>query len=407
MVVIGAGYAGLPFAIAMGKSIHQNKKSNLRLTLVNPESHQDLTCEFYRTLRNGARSSLSFLGPLKSLGIDFKEARVVSIDPKNKKLTLSGARANTLNYDQLVIASGSQPQVPPIAGIQEILSAEQERVFVFKTQSQVQSLRLALRRLRWSEEEKFQRDRFVVVVGAGSTGIEVAGELAALRGKNPHARVLLVDQIPVLIPGESPVARRMLLSQLRKRNIEFILGSPVTRLDSAEMELQNGQMIPWDLLIICCGGNPNPPVIKNAFPEGLDPNHGLKTDGKLEISGSPDHFAIGDISRLVRSSKVELANDLSSTKSAQSALRSAKFLARSLAHRFHIEKGSSDESYSNSESGFLLSVGPNFGIARLGSLPRSNLGRSLSPFIWGPRANELKRLNEIRYRKMIQWGRWL
>jgi len=65
LVVAGAGYAGLPFALRLGRMAQKSGKRNLRLTLINPEPHQELTCEYYKTLRDFHRSKLPFVANLK------------------------------------------------------------------------------------------------------------------------------------------------------------------------------------------------------------------------------------------------------------------------------------------------------------------------------------------------------
>ncbi len=405
LVVIGAGYAGLPFVLRMAKHIQGSGAGKLHLSLVNPEPFQDLTCEFYRCLRDGRRASFPFTELLRKAHVDFVEARVTGIFPEEHRLELTGSREKNLSYDQLVVACGTPPRLPTIEGLDPNGDFD-DRVFIFRTQSQVQGLRLALRRLQWDSSSQMERDRFVVVLGAGATGLEVAGELAALRGRNPQARVLLVDGQSEFLPGESPIARRMLIQELRRKKIEFILGSFAEKMDRSEIQLANGQVLPWDLLVLCSGNQGRQGLLSKAFPKAELDQLGIHTHQDFSIPNYRNHYAIGDAANPMTESRSPLANTRPRNKCAQFAVNSASHLADHLARSLRLNNKISPRPFSPEERAFFLSVGPDFGIARIGPLPQSSLSRALSPFVWGSQAAKLKRINELRYRKSLQWSHW-
>lgn len=395
VVILGAGYAGLTCALKLASLRHHH--SRFRITLVARENRQELTCEFYRSLRWGDNVLLPFRDLLSASQISFVEGRALSIDPLHRKLIIKGGEQSELSYDHLVLALGRKTQWPAIENFTEIYEKSKStdpHIFHFRSQAQVQSLRLALKRLRWEDPLPRSRDSFVIVLGAGSTGIEVAGELAAMRARNPQCRVVLVDERPELLTDFSPVARKVLKKQLAKMQIETVLGSRAQRMLNQELHLQNGQVLPWDLLVVCAGSAPAESILK-PFHAGLDAEGLLKVDSQFRVSSFPRVYAIGDNARIPYPSS-GLQNLRFVPHRAQFAVQEGVFLAELFADYF--KTGSFPKRiFDPQDLGYLVSLGPQRGVGRVGPEIPGKFKKLLSPFVYGPVVNELKRVAYLKY----------
>jgi NADH dehydrogenase FAD-containing subunit len=398
VLIAGAGYAGLPCALRLA-SLARRKglEGKLRIALVNPEPRQELTCELYRTLRSGQNAFFPFVKMARRLGIQFVEGRVAGIEPGAGKLRVRGEGHGEWSYDHLVIACGRKTAPPEIEGLKELLESEsafEKRVFSFRNNAQVLALRLALQRLGWAKDATFRKDVFVVVLGAGSTGLEVAAEIAALRGRYRAARVILLDEKKSLLEGFSPIAQKMLKKDLKRMNIETVLGSKAVGMNGTEIRLENGQEIPWDLLVLCTGSRPSN-TFTSPFPEAAA-DGGLLSSQRFEVNGHNNHWVVGDLARLPLKTQ-PFANAAYLPRNAQFAVQSGLYLAEHLARALGAKLPAQHEDFSPSDLGYLVSLGPNNGYARLGPQATTRLGRVISPFASGPIVDQLKKAARVRY----------
>jgi NADH:ubiquinone reductase (H+-translocating) len=394
VAIIGAGYAGLPCAL----SLSHNK--NIRVSLINPDTQQELTCDLYRTLRSGKPYLYPFSKTLARNGVRFIEGNVTSLDPIKKTLDVRGLQRQNLAYDALVIASGLRNVLPPIDGLEELMAQDQEslskRIFQFKKLSHAQSLRAALSKLDWRPDARQSRDHFVVILGAGSTGLEVAGEIAHLRGRNRKCRIVLVDEASSLLRDFSPVAQKIFKRTLHKLNIETVLGSPAKNLNAQELLLENGQVIPWDLLVLCTGSKRAPSW--TASFDKVSFSAGLSVNSHFELDAYPLHYVIGDLARYTLN-KIPMQNPRLLPKRAQFAMQAGQHVAKVLpASLGTIYSGVADlPEFKVQDLGYLITLGPREGIGRLGPQPQTRAQRWISPFIQGSKVDALKNAVRIRY----------
>lgn len=404
IVVLGGGYAGLSCAFRLARLLKSAHGTPATVTLVNTDPRQELTNELFRVLRNGKGEFFNFLPSCKRLGIRFIEGHVSSIDPLLKTLTIRGETNQSFRYDQLVIASGFKTKMPHINGLEGYLDAkdqDKKLVFPYRNNVQVQQLRLSLKRLGWSADTRFPKDVFVVIVGAGITGLEVAGELAHLRGNNARARLILVDEKTELLESFSPIAKKLLKRDLARLRIETVLGSKAIAINAKqELEIQNGQVIPWDLLILCSGGRPSGKVMEK-FGEAATPQ-GLKVKRTLQIEGFPDHYAIGDIAA-APDTHHSLGNQRLLPQTAHYSTQEGRFVAEHIFDKIIHGVPKASRRFEATDYGFLMSLGPYFGFGRVGPEIESPITKFLSPFVVGPVIDQLKRVAKLKYLSSLRW----
>ena len=196
---------------------------------------------------------------------------VVKLDVNAKTVTTASGRAT--DYDKLVLATGSRPVVPPVAGL------ELPGVSAFRNIADLDLMRDASR-----------RDGRAVVVGGGLLGLEAAFGLMK-RGMT----VTVLHLMQTLMERQLDEAAGLLLQRdlessgitvLTKAQTEAIVGDG--RVDA--VQLADGRELPADIVVFAVGVRPN---IDLARAVGLDVNRGIIVDDFMATS-EPDIFAVGE-----------------------------------------------------------------------------------------------------------------
>jgi NADH oxidase (H2O2-forming) len=268
-LIIGNGIAG---NTAAGMIRHLDATSEI--TIVSDEKHSFYTaCALPHYLA----------GDLKKRGLfvktrpDYRKdrislrfgCRVVSLHPKDKQVLLEGEQ---LDYDRLIIATGSRPFLPPIEGI------KLPGVCTFKY------LDDAVRIVH-------DLPRTAVIVGTGPIGIE-AGIALRRRGVAVHM-VELMDRIMPRIFDDRPAS--LLVDVLRAHGVEVLTGERVMRLlgtERVEGIMTDKRTIPCEMVIMAAGMRPNSELAREAGI-GVATRGGIIVDKQMATT-VPDVYACGD-----------------------------------------------------------------------------------------------------------------
>ena len=199
VAIIGAGFAGLDAAKLLRKS------RRIDVVLVDRHPYQLFSPLLYQ-VATGALPEDDIAYPVRAAipGVTFIRGEVVRIDPQAHRIRLYDGQ--DIDYDQLVIATGSVGTTFGIPGVEEhalqmksIADARRIKVRLLNTYEEVQEGRLPRESLK------------VVVVGGGPTGVEVSGAVAELQASlvreypdiADKATVTLVEAGPRLLPSFS------------------------------------------------------------------------------------------------------------------------------------------------------------------------------------------------------------
>jgi NADH dehydrogenase len=173
VVIIGAGFAG----ISLAKKL---KKSNLQVVLIDKHNYHNFQPLLYQVATGGLEAG-SIAYPIRKViqgypNFYFRLTAVKEIDTKNQKIL---TESDELHYDYLVIATGSKTN---FFGNKEI----ERNAMCMKTIPQSLNIRsLILENFEqavFSTDEKEQENLMnFVLVGAGPTGVELAGALAEMK----------------------------------------------------------------------------------------------------------------------------------------------------------------------------------------------------------------------------------
>jgi NAD(P)H-nitrite reductase large subunit len=202
--------------------------------------------------------------------------RVSRIDPQGKKVTLQDGRA--LSFDNLLIATGASPVIPPIPG------ANLPGVHPLWTLAQTHAV--------LSAAEGKPRPE-VVLIGAGFIGFIVLNAMYK-RGWKLHVVEIADHVLPRMLDAESA---RLVEGWLQKKGVSLHLGTSAR--DVAEVNgrkrvsLAGGASIDADLVIIATGIRPNLDLLEGS---GIQTDQGILVNDRMETN-YPFIYAAGDVAQ--------------------------------------------------------------------------------------------------------------
>jgi pyruvate/2-oxoglutarate dehydrogenase complex dihydrolipoamide dehydrogenase (E3) component len=213
--------------------------------------------------------------PLEKAGIDVIVGKVVSFNPKARSVTLESGQV--LNYERLVLATGTEPVLPPIPGV------EKEGVFTIrKSMSAMAELR-----------EKVHAANSVAIIGGGFIGAEFADELSHESKTGVH----LIEIMPkVLVTAFDDEFCDEVAMVLGSKGIHIHCGNRVISIDGESkvksVTLENGGKIQADMVLVSIGAKPASDLAQKAGLRIVE-NGSIWVDEYMRTDVE-DVFAVGD-----------------------------------------------------------------------------------------------------------------
>ncbi len=252
IIVLGAGFGGLRATLQLEKKLSRlGLLDEYQIVLIDQHDHHTYTPLLYevatatKNTANFSRlhelSAYRVRDILKHKSILFLETKALKINITKKHIHLQNN--SEIFFEYLVIALGSEPNFFDIKGLEE-------HSLTLKTFRDAIRLRESLWNLAYSDLQKIQ----IIIAGAGSTGIELAGEIKLLapyfrKHKNHRLRVALVEAAPYILPGFDPKIVRYAQKRLVNLGVSIIPNHKIASLEAATMTLDNGEKFPYDLFI--------------------------------------------------------------------------------------------------------------------------------------------------------------
>ncbi len=210
--------------------------------------------------------------------IDLRLSKTVSkIHPRHKHVFIEGEE-KPVEYNSLVIATGSTPSIPPIKNARELVG---KGVFTLRNIDDALEIR---------DYIKDNNAKRAIIIGGGLLGLELARQI-----KNCDLDTTVVEFFPRLLPKQLDVdCGGMLKDVIEDMGINVILDAATEKIasDGGELlvKIKNKQELKTDLVLIQAGINPTINLAKEAK---IDTNRGIKVNEYLETSQS-GIFAVGD-----------------------------------------------------------------------------------------------------------------
>src|ERR1700742_3288642 len=294
VVIVGAGFGGLEAAFGLAKA-------GVEITLVDRRNHHLFQPLLYQVATASLATS-EIAWPIRHLLSDRRDvttlfATVMGVDPVSKCVRLDDGGA--LPYDTLVLATGArhayfghdewEPFAPGLKTLEDATTLRRRILVAFE------------RAEREADPERRAALLTFAIVGAGPTGVELAGTIAELardtlppdfRNIDTHkTRVVLIEAGPRVLAGFPDDLSAYAQRSLQEIGVEVILGQPVTEC-STEGVVFGGKSLQAKTLIWAAG------VRASRAAEWLkapaDRAGRLQVQPDLTVPDHPDIFAIGD-----------------------------------------------------------------------------------------------------------------
>lgn len=360
VVIIGAGFGGLEVA----KGLADKPVEVLMLDKHNYHVFQPL---LYQVATGSLEAeSIAFSVRKNFVGQKNFRFRIAEVTGINTETNTLDTTIGDVKYDYLVIATGSttnffgnkdiEHYAMPMKSIPEALNL---RYMI------LQNLEEAI--LQKTREEREPYLTFVLV-GAGPTGVELAGALAELRNhvldkdypelSKDDMKVYLVDFLPKVLGPMSDQASKAAKDFLIKMGVEVLLNVKVESYDGNVIKFEDGKTIRTKNVIWSAG-------VMGVIPKGIATENivrgnRIKTDEISRVDGLSNVFAIGDVAAVITEETPKGHPGV-----AQVAIQQGQQVAKNIVH---IIKGEPTVPFKYNDKGSLATIGRNKAVADLGKI---------------------------------------
>jgi NADH dehydrogenase len=371
VVIVGAGFGGLECALRL-------KGAPVAITLVDRRNHHLFQPLLYQVATASLATS-EIAWPIRYLLRDRSDvttlfANVNGVDAANKRVLLEDG--DTLGYDTLVLATGVrhayfghdewEPFAPGLKTLEDATTLRRRILVAFE------------RAERETDPEKRAALLTFAIIGAGPTGVELAGTIAELardtlppdfRNIDTHkTRVVLIEAGPRVLAGFPDDLSAYAQRSLEEVGVEVILNQPVTEC-SADGVVFGGKPLQARTLIWAAG------VRASRAAEWLHAPHDragrLQVQPDLTVPDHPDIFAIGDTVAIADAK----GNPVPGI--APAAKQQGRYVAASIKARL---AGQTTAPFRYSHAGSLAQIGKRKAVIDFGAI---KLRGTIAWWIWG------------------------
>ena len=395
IVIVGAGFGGLAAAKAL-------KNTPAEITLIDRTNHHLFQPLLYQ-VATAVLTPSQIATPVRGILRKQENATVIlgevtGVDKDLKRVFVSDAdRQNVpISYDYLILATGSThsyfghnefEQFAP--GLKSLADAEAARNKI------LQAFELA----EAEDDPARHRDLLTfVLVGAGPTGVEMAGALAVLvrislksefRRIDPaSARIVLVDMAPRVLGPFSENLSKAAKTRLEKLGVEVRLGHGVDQID-ADGIMVAGERIASKTVIWTAGVAPSP--AGKWLKVETDRAGRVRVQNDVSVPGHPEIFVIGDTASFEESGK-----PLPGV--AQVAMQQGRYAGKVIHNRIAGRPAPGPFSYF--DKGSMAVVGKGFAVLQSGKVQISGLGAWLT---WAVVHLQFLATSSLRLTVFLQW----
>jgi NADH dehydrogenase len=360
VVIVGAGFAGLTAARAL-------RKAPVRITIVDRSNHHLFQPLLYQ-VATAALSPAEIAAPIRrvfrhqaNVAVLLAEARAVDVEGKRVVLA-DGA----LDYDILILATGAThayfghdewaAHSTGLKSLKDALRIRQELLMAFEVAE------------REPDEARRRAWMTFVIVGAGPTGVELAGTLAEVSRQTlardfrkintASARVILIEAAPRVLTAYPESLSESARRQLEKLGVAVWTGVQVTGIDADGVWI-GAERVHAHTVLWAAGVAASP--LARTLGSSLDGVGRVLVDPELSIPGRDDVYVIGDLAHIEENS--ELVPGV-----APAAMQQGRHAARNIMRSL---KGQPRAPFRYVDKGMLATIGRGAAVAQLGRLRTS------------------------------------
>jgi len=395
IIIVGAGFGGLAAAKAL-------RNTPAEIHLIDRTNHHLFQPLLYQ-VATSVLTPAQIGTPIRGIVRDQKNVVVIlgevkGVDKDGKCVFVSDAdRENVpISYDYLILATGvthsyfGHDEFERFApGLKTLADAVAVRNRILQAFEQAEA----------EEDPNSHRDLLTfVLVGAGPTGVEMAGALAVLvkstlrsefRRIDPaSARIVLVDMAPRVLPPFPEDLSKAAKQRLEKLGVEVRLGHSVDQIDANGIFVA-GERIASKTVIWTAGVAPSP--AGKWLKAETDRAGRVRVQKDLTVPGHPEIFVIGDTASLDQNGK-----PLPGV--AQVAMQQGRYVGRLI--RSRIAGKQAPDPFSYFDKGNMAVVGKGFAVLQSGKVHVSGFGAWLT---WAAIHLQFLATSSLRLTVFLQW----
>jgi NADH:ubiquinone reductase (H+-translocating) len=374
IVIIGAGFAGIAAAQAL-------RRADADVLLIDRRNHHIFQPLLYQ-VATSTLSPADIAAPIRQLAVKQRNLSVllaevvgVSLADRTVDASAPGIGVRKIAFDYLVVATGMRPgyfghdefaRYAP--GLKSLGDAETIRTKV-----------LAAFELAATIDDPDERSRQMtfVLVGAGPTGVELAGSLAYLvketlrrnfRGIDPaKARIILLDGASRVLPTFAESLSRRVTQRLEKLGITVMTNAKVDAVDDKGV-IAGGSRIPSATVVWTAGVTASP--VPKMLGTKLDRAGRALVDPFLEVFDAPGVFVVGDAASVKQGERPVPGV-------AQAAIQEGRYVGERIAQE--LQGCEVTRPFRYQDKGSMAVVGKNYAVLERGSL---RMGGFLTFLVW-------------------------
>jgi NADH:quinone reductase (non-electrogenic) len=371
VVIIGGGFGGLSAAKRL-------KHAPVQVTVIDRRNYHLFQPLLYQ-VATGALSPANIASPLRNVLKNQPNTKVLlaeatRIDAAGRRVILSDGE---VPYDTLIVATGASHQyfghdewekfAPGLKTVEDATAMRRRILLAFETAE------------RERDPAKLAAWMTFVVVGAGPTGVELAGALGEIahdtlkrdfRDINPsQARILLVEAAERVLPPYPPPLSESARKMLVRLGVTVRTGAAVKNIEDGSVTIQEAgrtETIPTRTILWAAGvlASSLGRSLADAAGASLDRVGRVVVNPDLTIPGHPEIFVIGDLSSFSHQTGKPLPGV------AQPAIQAGRYVAKTIERRLH---GKEIKPFHYLDKGNLATIGRAAAVADLGWLQLSGL----------------------------------
>ncbi len=364
VVVLGGGFGGLYASKTLSKG-------KVKVTVIDKRNFHLFQPLLYQVAA-GWLSPGDIASPLRVVLNDYQDtyvlkAEVTDIIPKEKKVIF---RDGEITYDTLIVATGSYHHyfghdnwaqtAPGLKTVEDALEMRRKILLSFEAAE------------RETDPEKQKEWMTFLIIGAGPTGVELAGTIGELtrttlkddfRNINTEdAKIILVEGLGQVLPTYPADLSEKAEKFLKKLGVTIKTNAMVTDIkDSKATISRNGESETIQSRTILWTAGVKASSLGKALAKNtgaqLDKSGRILVNPDLSVPGQPDVFVIGDLANLSSEGKEPLPGV------APVAMQEGKYVAKLILNRL---KGKETKPFKYTEKGNLAVIGTNSAVADLG-----------------------------------------
>jgi NADH:ubiquinone reductase (H+-translocating) len=377
VVIIGGGFGGLYAA-------KQLKNAPVNITLIDRRNHHLFQPLLYQ-VATGELSPADIASPLRRLLRQQKNTRVLmsevmDFDIASRKVILRDGR---IKYDTLIVATGSgdnyfgndqwKTWAPSLKTVEDATEIRRRILLALE----------AAERIR--DPELIRAWLTFVVIGAGPTGVEMAGALAemayetlkpAFRNVDLSAvRIVLIQSGERVLPTYPSELSASAVAALTKLGVEVVTGSRVTNVNAEGVTISSGTQTEfiYSRNVLWAAGVKASPLgvaLAKATNAVLDRGGRVIVEPDLSLPGYPNIFVVGDLAHFAHQTGVPLPGI------AQVAIQQGRYTGKLIERRL---RGRSTPHFRYQDRGNIATIGRGAAVAEIG---RFRLSGWLAWKIW-------------------------